>query len=299
MTVPESLHPPHPDTALTFPLGHASLGGNVSVQPAPLDVRIDAIGPASYAPTGAVPYEGPAKRGPEIYDSPQQADEAIAYARTIFPDSTFSFLGSGRYGVVLADDAGRAFKVYRTALEYSRYEKEAGALQLLSDAGLAPELHLFVDAGSEYRLDRKAYDYTMFGFEDIQIPRQNSGKELPILVMDRVDAEPLESAEPAKFVDGFCRVADVFMREGIYSWDAEVMTDKRTGEVIILDVGELYQRRLHGPEHRSKLECDLEVLRGVALDFGLSKNEFQIQDAYRQGGLEAVRELLVRLTHNS
>jgi len=75
------------------------------------------------------------------------------------------------------------------------------------------------------------------------------------------------------------------------------MTDRRTGKVIILDVGEVYQRRLHDDvEQLPKLERDLEVLRGVAIDFGLSGNERQIQTAFREGGLGAVRSLLMKLT---
>jgi len=212
MVLPENAPAIHTIPELAHSLGHVTLGGNVAHQITPLDVRIDAAEPPAYASARATPYEGSAKRGLEIHDSPTQAEEAIEYANTIFPDSTFSFVGSGRYGIVLADETGKAFKVYRSALHYSRYEKEAGALRLLSDAGLAPKMHLLVDAGQEYRLDRKAYNYTTFGFEDVQIPRQNSGKELPVLVMDRVDAGPLESAEPAQFVDGFCKVAEVFMK---------------------------------------------------------------------------------------
>jgi hypothetical protein len=195
---------------------------------------------------------------------------------------------------VLGDDTGKAFKVYRSALSYSRYEKEAGALQVLSRAGVAPGLHLFVDAGDEYRLDRKSYDYTTFGFEDVQIPRQNSGRELPVMVMDRVDAGPLESAEPPKLIDGFCKVADVFMKEDIYSWDAEVMVDKRTGEIIILDVGELSQKFFDETMATSqdKLKHDLEILRSITMDFALSKYEYQIQAAYKEGGLAAVRDFL-------
>jgi hypothetical protein len=298
MALPEDAPAAQTDTELTSPLGDVSLGDNASPQDPLPDIRVDAIEPASYAPARAIPYEGPAKRGPDIGNTPAQAQEAISYAEAVFPGSTFSFLDSGRYGIVLADDMGRAYKVYRSAVNYSRYEKEAGALQLLSNAGLAPKLHLFVDAGEEYRLDRKAFDYTRFGFEDVQIPRQNSGRELPVLVMDSVDVAPLENAEPAKLIDGFCRVASVFMKEGIYSWDAEVTIDKRTGEAIILDVGELYQRSLHGSEaSHSRLDRDLEVLRGVCIDFGMSKNERQIQDAYRQGGIEAVRHLLTQLIY--
>ncbi|MEK7153543.1 MAG: hypothetical protein AAB834_06340, partial [Patescibacteria group bacterium] len=126
---------------------------------------------------------------------------------------------------------------------------------------LAPKLHLFVDAGEEYRLDRKAYDYTKFGFEDVTIPRQNSGKELPVLVMDRVDVEPLEHAEPTELLDGFCRVADVFLKNNIHSWDAEVMVDKKSGKVIILDVGELSQRPFDDASStpQARMDRDLEI----------------------------------------
>jgi hypothetical protein len=260
------------------------------------DVSVDAADPPHLAAAGAHPYEGTAQIGLIIQESPTEADQATSYASSLFPDTEFSYLGSGRYGVVLADESGRAYKVYRDSLHYSRYEKEAGALKLLSDAGVAPKMHLLVDAGEDYRLDKKASDYTTFGFEDVQIPRQDSGRELPVLVMDRVDAAPIESAEPPKLIDGFCKAADVFIEENIHSWDAEVMVDASTGEVTILDVGELIQKPIDAEAtEEAKLANDLEIMRSLAVDFGLHDGEAHIVAAYQQGGLDEVRALLTRV----
>lgn len=263
----------------------------------PASVEVLGVEPPHYAPAGARPYEGTAKRGIELNGSLDQAEQATAYAQSLFPESTFSYLGAGRHGVVLADETGKAYKVCRSALEYSRSEKEAGALQLLHEAGLAPKLHLFVDAGEEYRLDRKAHDYTQFGFEDVQIRRQNSGRELPVLVMDRVDVEPLENADPATVVDGFCKITELFMRENIHSWDTEVAIDKKTGGVIILDVGELFQKPFDEQPASPEvvLNNQLEILRSIAMEFGLSQHEYRITEAYRRDGLSAVRDLLAQL----
>lgn len=276
--------------------------GAHDVQATPeIDIEVNGIEPSHFAPAGAKPYLGSAKKGPDIIqyqDDPEEGRKAAEYARGIFPSSEFTYLGGGRYGVVLADETGKAFKVYRSAsVAYSRYEKEAGALQALSNAGITPKLHLFVDAGNEYRLDRKAYDYTTFGFEDVQIPRQNSGKELPVMVMDRVDVAPLESAEPSKLVEGFCKAADIFIKENIRSWDTEVMVDRITGNIVILDVGELSQIPFDEATAtpQTKLTHDLEILRNVAMDFALSKYEYRLQDAYKAGGIEAVRDLLTQL----
>jgi hypothetical protein len=284
-------------------LGHTGLSGSEredSLVPS-FDVRVVGIEPAHYAPAGARPYEGTAKKGREIHDSPDQTELTSEYLGALFPESHFSYLGAGRYGIVMADETGKAFKVYRSALSYSRYEKEAGALRLLSDAGLAPKLHLFVDAAEEYRLDQKAYNYTASGFEDVQIPSQNSGKELPVMVMDKVDVAPLESATPQQLVDGFCKVADTFMKENIHAWDTEIMVDKATGEVIILDVGELSQKPFDDEPAtpQARLSNDLEILRGIILDFGFSHHDHQIQNAYRAGGLDAVRSYLTQLTQKA
>jgi hypothetical protein len=278
-------------------LGHVSLNENDGLTKPSIDIEVEAVEPPHFAPAGARPYEGAATRGPIIYESPSQADKAIDYASSVFPGSNFTFLAGGRYGVVLADETGKAYKVYRDALHYSRYEKEAGALQMLSDAGLAPKLHLFVDAGEEYRLDRKAYDYTTFGFEDVQIPRQNSGRELPIMVMDKVEVKPLKEAEPSKFIEGFCKAVDVFIKENIVSWDAEVGVDGSTGNIIILDVGELSQKPFDEvlATQQTRLDHDMEILSRLAIDFRFSQNTDQIQDAYRQGGVEAVRDLLTQI----
>jgi hypothetical protein len=267
----------------------------------PIDMELEGIEPAHYAPAGARPYEGSAKRGIDIPDSPEQEELASKYLSSLFPESKFSYLGAGRYGVVLADETEKAFKVYRSALSYSRFEKEAGALQLLSSAGLAPKLHLFVDAGKEYRLDRKAYNYTDFGFEDVQIPRQDSGRELPVLVMDKIDAGPLEDADPQQLVDGFCKVAGVFIKENIHAWDTEVMVDKATGKIIILDVGELSQQPFDKSSAtlEAKLGNDQKILSGLILDFGLSDRAGNVHAAYKQGGLDAVRDYLMQLAHKA
>ena len=259
---------------------------------------LDAIESAGYEPAVAEPYIGTAQRGPEIHENLDEAGKAIAYAESLFPDSDFSFIGSGRYGVVLGDAEGRAFKVYRSALHYSRYEKEAGALQLLSEDGLTPQLHLLLDADTKYRLDKKSYDYTTFGFEDVEIPRQDSGRELPVLIMDKIDTKPIEYAQPAKFIDGFCQTVNAFMRHGIYSHDTEVEINAYTGNVVILDVGELYQRKvMSGLEvtPRSKAEKEQGILREVVIDFGISKYEHVIRAAYQEGGMDAVRTQLERI----
>jgi len=288
--------PTAPSSRVLSALGQTSIEKITEVPQIP-GVRVEGIGLASYAPAGAEPYVGQARRGIEIRGE-HQAEEAIAYAGTIFPDSNFSFLGSGRYGVVLADQTGKAFKIRRTALDYSRCEKEAGALKLLSDAGLAPTFYMLVDASKEYRLDRKAYNYTAGGFGDVEIPRQDSGRELPVIVMDAIDPAPLETADPDQLVDGVCRVADLFLRNGIISWDLEVMTDKRSGGVVILDAGELSQRPLDpGASPRDSREHERDILRSVLFDFGLSRGDDVIIAAYERGGLDAMRKFLLTTMH--
>lgn len=259
-----------------------------------IDVTVNGIDQATYSPAEASPYLGTAERGLNLVGEEALTPEITEYLGGIFPDSHFSFLGAGRYGIVLADETGKAFKLYRTALNYSMYEREAGALQLLSEAGLAPRVHLFVDAGQKYRLDEKHYDYTDKGFEDIQIPRQNSGKELPVLIMDKVDAKPLEEADPILLADGFCQTAEVFMRENINSMDSEAMIDKQTGRVIFLDAGDLSQAPFDRNETPDiKIQREAYVLRDVILLFGLTRVEGKIQSAYKQNGLEGLREFIV------
>lgn len=298
------------DDALPVALGQASLGGNASPVAPPFDIRVDAIGPAHYAPAGAMPYTGTAERGPKIRDFEDQAEKAIAYAQTVFPDSSFTLVGSGVYGIVLRDDTGRAFKVYRSAYEgYSKCEQEAGAVAALSDPEggddipLTPQVLLFVDAGQQYRLDTEHYQYTEFGFGDIQIPRQDSGKQLPILVMDFVETEPLTSAEPTKFADGFCRAVRRFQRHNIQSasWDSpDVLVNKQTGEVVMLDVGSLSQAPVDPDETpEAKQQRNAQVVSDIAIYFDLQASQGQIQAAYRQGGLDAVRDLLVRLKQSA
>lgn len=288
MTIPKSKiekneYEPSPDNEQ--PLAIAEVTFRLASLEASPDDRLH------FAAAGAVPYEGSAKVGLRL-EGADYHDKAIAYAQGIFPDVQMTYIGAGKHGVTLKGSDGRAYKVYRSSLEYSRTEKEAGALQLLSQAGLAPKFYMLVDAKPEYRLDRKAYDYTTFGFEDVVIPRSDRGSDLPILVMDYVEAAEVESATPESFSDGFCKVLELFVKEGIRSWDTEFMVNKDTGSVTALDVGELYQRstRQTGTDELG------EIISGLCLDFGVSRYETQVAAAYASGGIAAVRELPVLQT---
>jgi len=260
----------------------------------PIDVQIDGIEPAHYARAGVQLYDKEAQVGLNIIEDEKEESTARKYLSSLFPQSEFSFLGDGHYGVVMADETGKAYKLYRSSFFYSRVEKEAGALKLLSDAGLAPKLHLLVDADEKYRLDQYPLKYQGSGFEGVQIPRQNSGKELPVMVMDKVDAGPLEEATPEQRIDGFCKTADLFIKEDIHAWDTEVMLNRATGKVVILDVGELTQGPTDQNKPKTKQQNEGEILGELCLDFGftlaVSKS---IQDVYGRGGLDAVREYLV------
>lgn len=276
------------------------------------DVRVAgaAVSPA-FAPAGAELYLGTARRGIEIpvgSDPAEQLEKVIKYATKLFPDASFSYLGEGRYGIVLADGQGRAYKVCRSAHRYSRTEKEAGALQVLSKEGLAPRLHLLADAGEEYRIDKKPYVYRGNGFGGVSIPRQNSGHELPVLVMDAVDTAPLKDAEPAKLAEAFRRAADVCIREEIVVSDTEIRIDRSTGRVIVLDVSELSQvsHDDQSPDYNIYLpgdvdagDVDVEILRRLIFDFGLRPSEREIVQAYREGGLEGVYDKVFELKESS
>lgn len=247
--------------------------------------------PAEYADARSAPYLGDAKTGPQLREISGGTEQAFAYAQELFPEQNFSLLGSGRYGIVLADDNGKAYKIYRDALNYSSYEREAGAMQLLSEEGLAPKVHMFVDASAEYRLDKYVHDGIKPGFENVQIPRQDSGRELPVLVMDRVDTAPLESATSEQLADGFCKTAEVFLRESIHAWDTEVRVDTQTGNIIMLDVGSLSQTPYDAASEtvQERTARESGILRDLVLDFGLTRSQHLILDEYARGGLEAVR----------
>lgn len=249
--------------------------------------------PVRIAPAGASPYEGHAKVGLTLRGDTAPA-QAIEYAETLFPGVRLTYVASGAHGIVLKDDEGKAYKIYRNSLEYSRVEKEAGALQLLSQAGLAPKLHALVDAGREFRLDRKAYDYTQFGFEDVMIPRVDANKDLPVLVMEYIDMDTLETATPEAFADGYCSALKLFVTKNIKSWDAEFMVDRGTGRVIALDVGELYQRSIFKqPENEIN-----EIIGGLCLDFGLTAEMSRIIDVYNHSGIDGVRAFLTSAVIN-
>ncbi len=275
------------------PLGGAALT-LVDNEPVASNHFIEVTGgePLYYAPAGAKPYLGQAKRGIELKSAtaPQQA---LDYATSLFPNEDFSMLGGGKHGVALTDNRGKVYKISRTAHEYSRTEQEAGALQLLSDAGLAPRLHALVDAGRDYRIDTKAYDYVNFGFEDVVIPRISTGRELPVIVMDFVDVAPLESATKEALIGGLCKTIELFVKKGIHCWDAEFGVNKANGEIILIDAGELYQTSLINSSV-DKNPVD-DIIDGICLDFGLYGYSGAITAAYSASGIDGVIDYLQKI----
>lgn len=244
-------------------------------------------------PASAKPYLDDAKFGLRL--NKEGANEtAIQYLKSLFPENDFEFVDEGANGIVFTDGLGKAYKIYKTAHNYSRVEQEAGSLQLLSQAGLAPKLHMLIDADPSYRLDRKAYDYTYFGFGDVVIPRIATSKELPVLVMDFIDTAPLESATNENFVDGFCNMLEVFLKNNIHCWDAEFKVNKATGQIIAIDTGEFYQKTISPSGEKDQL---IEIIQKACMYFDITNHTRMITEAYKDGGVEMVRQYLASIKH--
>ncbi|HYH75567.1 MAG TPA: hypothetical protein VD735_06455 [Candidatus Saccharimonadales bacterium] len=304
-----------PDTRQVQSLGR-TVAESAEIHPADIvDVRAAVDSPVVYAAARMGAYPDNGKRTLEITSEGEEAaSTAIAYAQELFPATTFSYLGQGRYGVVLADAEGRAYKVYRNPYNYSHYEKEAGAMQLLYKAGLAPKPHLLVDAAPERRYDVYAWkrDKQMRkGFEDIEIPRQDGEHDLPVLVMDEVDPAPLQHAEPTAWARGYCKAAELFLRENIICTDTEVVLNKRSGELIVMDPGELYQMSVadhiaeeeaygglseddfgHAPVY-TQAKHEATILYQLSVDFGLVNIREQIVDSYVVDGVQGIHDIVM------
>lgn len=163
--------------------------------------------------------------------------EALAYAGTIFPDANLRLLSDeGSSAVVLEDDQGNIFKVYRNAHSYSYVENEMATLTRLSELGVAPKPYLLVDAAQE-RCTDEPEEYQRNEFGDTQIRRIKSEGAFPIIVMEKIDALPLRTLPSDAVIPEFDRLWSIFEYEDYSFGDTELVIDQNSGHAKFIDVG--------------------------------------------------------------
>lgn len=208
--------------------------------------REQLVGPelASEAPLQTVPAGSYAQQYPivegrprdNLYNSAEAYQQVIDYAQKLFPDRSFELLSDeGSSAFILEDGAGLAYKVYRRASNYPYVEKEMAAMTLLADNDLAPKPYLLVDAALAHR--RKPFPEPA-SLAEVPIVRQDGGGELPVIVYQKVEFDPLTAqTDPAIVLDGFDRLLAVAKAHNLMFGDVEPVVDRKNGKLKLIDVG--------------------------------------------------------------
>lgn len=121
----------------------------------------------------------------------------------------------------------------RDANHYNYIENEIGALQTLYNEGLAPKPYLLVDSAREFRANSGHTN----SFGDVQIPRLDEGGHLPIIVMDKINAKPLDTLTDQQRIEAFDTFLEVGSRLDLSFGDTEFVVDGDTGRVVVIDAG--------------------------------------------------------------
>ncbi len=236
---------------------------------------------------------------------PESVPYSARYVQELFPDKSFTLLSDeGSSATVFEDEDGLAYKVYKNSEYYSYVEKEAALLQLLGDAGVAPKLHALVDAGQEYRVENTTLPQ-IDDFETVQIPRVDSGRPLPVLVMDRIHGIEAMDVPSARIQTAcFEKVLLTALNYGLEFGDTEILYEPATQSPKIVDVGGIgsykeSRRFVTQPEgtlvddYPDLSDTELRVAfitRGVMHFFGAGANVRTLTDIYKSGGINGIVE---------
>jgi len=273
----------------------------------PLDPRIESLaqGPITFEATGDRQYPVIEGLG-EVIDFGEVAEQqALAYARGVMPETSLDLLSSeGSTALILEDGTGLAFKLMRGNGYYSYTEDEAAGMTLMSNVGLAPKMHLLLDAHEDFRTD-------LIGttpkreFGDVIIPRQEVQGNLPMIVMDKVAAASITTMPLDRVRGEFKRVVTILSENGIaVLGDVEIVHDTATGAATFIDLGGLYRV----PNVAAWKDVPNEITHIIQPTFrrfaggnryGLGDKE--IQAIINTNGLEGLAQRLVeaRIEHDS
>lgn len=212
----------------------------------PPDLTLAGREPAHRGKAGDIAYPAhPQTEGMELDwdNSPQPADLALDYTSRLLGKnrSELTVLSDQWSSSIVLEDVPqpgeqtKVYKVFRQASYYDYIENEMVALTFLHDLNLAPKPYLLIDAGQEYRSTDELGKRSTFG--NVPIARQDLGSELPIIVMDKVEQEPLEVMSDEQLTSEFMRVVRAGIDYELMFGDTEIVYDRSKGRVTFLDLG--------------------------------------------------------------
>jgi|GEM_PF-2603646 len=202
--------------------------------------------PAQIKPVhDTLPPTEPAQQGMELgFNGPQSSQAALDYASHILgkKEGVDLTVLSDRWStsIVLEDvpkngEDQKVYKIFRSSENYPKVESEMGNLTLLYAHDLAPKPHLLIDAASEYRAAPGIKHVQESA--STQIVRQDCGGSLPIIVMDKVEAVPVDTMPDEQLQAEFTRVVQTTKELKLALSDTEIVYDKKQQRVTCIDAG--------------------------------------------------------------
>ena len=164
---------------------------------------------------------------------------ALEYAQDIFPDKQFNLLSAKGSSAVVLESGDKVFKVMRDCNHYTYIENEIGALQTLHNEGLAPKPYVLIDSAREFRTNSGHTN----SFGDVRVPRIDEGGHLPIIVMDKINAKPLDTLTDEQRIAAFDTFLEVGSRLDLSFGDTEFIVDGDTNRVVVIDTGGIARNR--------------------------------------------------------
>ena len=204
------------------------------------------VAKGSYEPASAGPYpiasdENDCSEDLVPYGNNNQAvyEAAAAYLTSIIPDiRTEPLSNEGTTSVVMRDDT-TAYKVRRRRSDdYREVEDEAVALTVLSAEGVAPPLHLLIDAARPWRVEQVRYHtpLPLFG-GTVRIPRVESPGRLAVLATELKEIGPITELPAARVGAEFNRFASIALKHNLVYEDCDFHYDRKACSAVVVDVG--------------------------------------------------------------
>lgn len=179
---------------------------------------------------------------------------AVTYMSSILPSETFTVLSNkGTSSVVLSDGKGRVYKVRRNAADYTYIEQEAESLARFQDLGLGPRFDVLVDAGVSFRTDISNSSMRQRSPVPTLVPRVDAQGQLPVLIMEQIDATPIKMLDRETLGKEFLRLLDITIENDLHFSDVEFVFDNQAQIIRMIDVN-----GAHVAQARHKYSINME-----------------------------------------
>lgn len=186
----------------------------------------------------------------KILSLPEHVVQLRTRLQPLFPDRSFRLMSdNGSAAVLFEGDDGKAYKVNRKSGLAAYSLREAMNLAILGNEGVSPGLFEIV---SEMNPEQIADAKRAYVFEGALSVRAGT-HPLSVLVMEKLPyrEDGLFRLPAEKFTREFTRIANILERHNLWIGDAELVLDKRSQHLKLLDAGGINRYEMHRHPHAS------------------------------------------------